>query len=225
MSTLHTFGCSLTASTNWPDKLANRLGLSLINHAVPAGDNLTQIRRFKDNILNNKIDRNDHVLWEITYLNRLGFRLSEDHHFFTKHKDNVKINHNFHNTSINLVDGKRHVDYVAFNEDWYDVNWYIQNVSEMLSELLYTIRIANERTQGKCLVWFAENNIFENDFTKKNFLSYLKDNAIDYIDYETSSLMSWTKENNFPLDDDGMHPASTVYEDYSQKFLQPRIKA
>ena len=69
MSTLHTFGCSLTASTNWPNKLADRLRLSLVNHSVPAGDNLTQIRRFKDQLLENKINSNDHIIWQITYLN------------------------------------------------------------------------------------------------------------------------------------------------------------
>jgi hypothetical protein len=105
MSTLHTFGCSLTASTEWPKNLAERMDLSLFNHAVPAGDNITQIRRFKDQFLNNRIKAQDYVIWEITYLNRLGFRLSADHHFYTKHKANEKVKHNFHITSINVVDG------------------------------------------------------------------------------------------------------------------------
>ena len=43
-----------------------------------------------------QINKNDYFIWEITYLNRTGFRLSHDHHFYTKNKENPKIKHNFH---------------------------------------------------------------------------------------------------------------------------------
>ena len=85
--TLYSFGCSLTKD-NWPSNLAKNIGFSCINAAVGAGDNLTQIKRFTDLFLNDSISENDYVIWEITYLNRLGFRLSPDHHFYIKNKDN-----------------------------------------------------------------------------------------------------------------------------------------
>lgn len=223
MNTLHTFGCSLTASTDWPDNLAKNMKYQIHNHALPAGDNMTQVRRFKDCVLQDRIKKDDFVLWEITYLNRLGFRLSRDHHFFTSNKDNEKVNFNFHTDLKNIVDETQHVDYVAFNEEWYNANWYVQNINEMLSELLFAIKIANERTMGKCLVWFAENNIFENKITRKNFLNFLNDNKIRFVDYDSLGLMSWVKDNNFDLDIDGMHPTSKVYNHFATTILKPNM--
>lgn len=223
MNTLHTFGCSLTASTDWPDNLAKNMKYQIHNHALPAGDNMTQVRRFKDCVLQDRIKKDDFVLWEITYLNRLGFRLSRDHHFFTSNKDNEKVNFNFHTDLKNIVDETQHVDYVAFNEEWYNANWYVQNINEMLSELLFAIKIANERTMGKCLVWFAENNIFENKITRKNFLNFLNDNKIRFVDYDSLGLMSWVKDNNFDLDIDGMHPTPKVYNHFATTILKPNM--
>lgn len=223
MNTLHTFGCSLTASTDWPNNLANDMKCYFHNHALPAGDNITQVRRFKDCVLQDKIKKEDFVVWEVTYLNRLGFRLSPDHHFFTNNRDNKKVNHNFHTDLENIVDGTHHVDYVGFNEEWYDTNWYVKNINDMLSELLYAFKIANERTMGKCLVWFAENNIFENDLTKRNFLNFLDTNSISFVDYDSFGLMSWVKDNNFDLAPDGMHPSQEVYNRFANTILKPRI--
>lgn len=222
MGTLHTFGCSLTASTDWPKNLAKQLGHKLQNHGVPAGDNTTQVRRFKDCILNQSVDAQDLVIWEVTYLNRLGFRLSPDHHFFTRNKDNEEVNINFHKSSKNIVDGEMHIDYVAFNEDWYDVNWHVQNVGEMLTDLLFCFKIANEKTHGGCLVWFADNNIFEDKHSKDNFMAFLTSEKIKIVDYDLG-LMNWTRENNHNLGPDGMHPAPEIYNLYAQTIIKPRI--
>ena len=222
MGTLHTFGCSLTASTDWPKNLAEQLGRKLKNHGVPAGDNTTQVRRFKDCILNQSVDAQDLVIWEVTYLNRLGFRLSPDHHFFTRNRDNKDVNINFHRSSKNIVDNEMHIDYVSFNEDWYDVNWHVQNVSEMLTDLLFCFKIANETTRGGCLVWFAENNIFEDNNTKDNFMAFLRNKKINMVDYDLG-LMNWTRGNNYNLAPDGMHPASEIYNLYAETVIKPRI--
>ena len=106
MNTLHTFGCSLTATevSHWTKRLAEDLNYRINNCAVPAGDNLTQCRRFKDLVLRNKVQKGDYILWEVTYLNRLGFRLSQDHNFYLDNKDNPDVNHNFHTHLPNLID-------------------------------------------------------------------------------------------------------------------------
>lgn len=222
MRTLHTFGCSLTASTGWPNNLARQLGYRSHNHGVPGGDNVTQIRRFKDNVLLKNMHEEDLVVWEVTYLNRLGFRLSHDHHFYTANKDNSEINHNFHMTQKNIVDHKQHIDYVSFNEDWYDVNWYVQNVGDMLTDLLFAIKISNDITDHGCLVWFADNNIFEDNTTRNNFMDYLKDQQVKTVDYDLS-LMNWVRQNKYALAPDGMHPSPEVYNLYAEKVLKPRI--
>ena len=224
MKNLHTFGCSLTASTKWPNALAQRCNYQINNHAVPAGDNMTQIRRFKNLILHKKINEDDFIIWEITYLLRLGFRLPPDHHFTTRNFNNTDITKNFHTHLPNIIDNQLHIDYVAFNKDWYDVNWYVQNINETLSELLYCFIIAKTIVKDNLVIWFAENNIFENEEQKKNFLVYLDDNGIRYLDYNNESLMSWVKKNNYELATDLLHPTEEIYNLYANTFLFPKIK-
>ena len=223
MNTLHTFGCSLTASTDWPNMLARKTGYKIANHAVPAGDNMTQVRRFKDLVLHHKIKEEDHIIWEITYLDRLGFRLSPDHHFFLNNKDNKIVKHNFHTHLTNILDNQLHQDYVAFNEEWYDTNWYVQNINEMLTDILFACKIGNNLTKGKVLVWFAQNNIFEDQTIESKFINYLDSNNIKHLDYEKQSMMSWVNENNYELADDKMHPSQKIYELYCETFLYPKI--
>ena len=223
MPKLYSFGCSLTAN-DWPGKLAQDIGFDCNNVAVGAGDNLTQIRRFKDLFLIDSITQDDYIVWEVTYLNRLGFRLSPDHHFYVKNKDNKTVNFNFHTFNKNLIDDTYHIDYVAFNKEWYDTNWYVQNTNQMLTELLFALKLANSVTNGKLLVWFAQNNIFESTDIEENFISYLDKNKIEHLDYKTESLVSWITENNHPLGRDNMHPTDNIYQLYYKTFMLSKIK-
>jgi hypothetical protein len=223
MNTLHTFGCSLTASTDWPNKLAHRTGYKIANHAVPAGDNMTQVRRFKNLILHNKIKNTDYIIWEITYLDRSGFRLSPDHHFFLNNKDNKEVKHNFHTHLTNILDNQLHLDYVAFNKEWDDTNYYVQNINEMLTDLLFAFKTTNDLTKGNVLVWFAQNNIFQDQTTELTFINYLDANNIKHLDYKKQSMMSWVNDNNYELADDKMHPHPRIYELYCETFLYPQI--
>ena len=220
---LYSFGCSLTAN-GWPEKLSKHIGFHCVNVAVGAGDNLTQIRRFKDLFLNNSISKNDYVIWEITYLDRLGFRLSSDHHFYLRNKDNNAINFNFHKFNKNMLDDSYHIDYVSFNKEWYETNWYVKNVNQMLTELLFALILANQLTEGKLLIWFAQNNIFESYKIEEKFISCLDKNKIEHLDYKKESLMSWVYDNNYSLASDKMHPTDNVYELYYETFILPRIK-
>lgn len=220
---LYSFGCSLTKDS-WPSNLAKNIGFSCINAAVGAGDNLTQIKRFTDLFLNDSISENDYVIWEITYLNRLGFRLSPDHHFYIKNKDNNIVNRNFHKFNKNILDDSYHIDYVAFNKEWHETNWYVQNINQMLIELLFVLKLINHITKGKLLVWFAQNNIFESTNVEEKFISYLDKNKIEHLDYKKESLMSWVIDNNYSLSGDNMHPSQDVYNLYYKTFILPRIK-
>jgi hypothetical protein len=224
MNKIYTFGCSLTANS-WPKNLAKSLGYDLENFALGAGDNITQYRRFQDLYMNNQINKNDYFIWEVTYLNRTGFRLSPDHHFYTKNKENPKVKHNFHLSKFqNILDNKSHIDYVAFNNEWYDVVWYTQNIDQMLSELLYNLKICNEISNNNLIVWFAENNIFEFETQKKNFINFLDKQKIKHLNYESESLMSWVKDNNYYLDQVELHPTPKIYELFVNKFIKPIIK-
>ena len=224
MNTLHTFGCSLTATevSHWTKRLAEDLNYRINNCAVPAGDNLTQCRRFKDLVLRNKVQKGDYILWEVTYLNRLGFRLSQDHNFYLDNKDNPDVNHNFHTHLPNLIDNTYHNDYVAFNEKWYNTNWQMQNINEMLTSLLYHFTVAKNLVNNNILIWFADH-IFENEIQQNNFIKYLDRHDIKHVDYTTQSLMPWISKNGHALGVDQMHPADESYDLYYKEFLKLKM--
>ena len=205
MNTLHTFGCSLTATevSHWTKRLAEDLNYRINNCAVPAGDNLTQCRRFKDLVLRNKVQKGDYILWEVTYLNRLGFRLSQDHNFYLDNKDNPDVNHNFHTHLPNLIDNTYHNDYVAFNEKWYNTNWQMQNINEMLTSLLYHFTVAKNLVNNNILIWFADH-IFENEIQQNNFIKY------GFDPLETPSFEIAENIGSFLAEDDS-NPMSDVF--------------
>jgi hypothetical protein len=220
MAKLFTLGCSLTYSSQWPENLAKKYNLELKKLAVPAGDNVTQCRRFIDLFLRDQVNNEDIILWQITYLDRMGFRLSPDHHFL-EYTNGIK--HHLHTFETNLFDSKKHLDYVPFNHEWYEVWYYLKNQTQTLQELLFTLIIANQKVANKCLIWFAQDNLFI-DNHEKTFCSMLDKHDISHLDYDTESLMSWVYRNSYPLAKDGMHPTETIYQKYVETFLEEYVK-
>lgn len=220
MQKLFVFGCSLTHSSSWSTNLAKKLGLDLVNLAVPAGDNTSQCRRFIDLFLHNKINYDDIILWEVTYIDRMSFRLAPDHHFLN---DSKSVTHNLHTLENNLFDGNKHADYVAFNHKWYETWYYIKNTTQMLQELVFTLIMANQLVNNKCLIWFAQNNLFENN-QEKIFCDLLNKHNVLHLDYKTQSLMSWIHQNSLPLAADKMHPTEPGYQTFVEKFIEDPIK-
>jgi hypothetical protein len=221
MATLFVFGCSLSHSSSWPQTLAKKFDLDLVNCAVPAGDNVTQCRRFIDLFLQDCIKNEDIIIWEITYLDRMGFRLRPNHPFYNNAD---KVKHNLHSFKPNLFDNNTHSDYVAFNHEWYDVWYYLKNTTQTLQELIFTLTTANKIVDNKCLVWFAQNNLFDDD-QDKVFCKLLDKNNIQHLDYYTQSMISWIKQHNLPLAADKMHPTEAVYQKFIETFVEDYVKS
>lgn len=205
----HVFGCSLSEQIAWPN--------NFVVHALGAGDNTTMCRRYQDAFLN-KLSPNDNILWEVTYPNRLGFRLSPEHHFYQTYKHDKTFR--FHKSEPNIIDNQHHIDYVAFNKDWYETNYYVANINQELQNLLFHLIIANKN--NNLLVWFADYNMMDTE-TFNKFIVVLKNNNIKYIEPETS-IMTWVKNKNYPLADDGMHPQDDAYIEYRDTILLPNVK-
>ena len=220
MTKLFIFGCSLSHSSLWPQTLSKKFDLELVNLALPAGDNLTQCRRFIDLFLNDIITPNDIIIWEITYLDRMGFRLRPNHHFY---KNSHNVEHNLHSFQKNLFDNVKHYDYVAFNHEWYDVWYYLKNTTQTLQEIVFTLTMANKIVNNKCLIWFAQNNIFEDD-QGEIFCNLLDKNNICHLNYNTQSIMSWVNDNGLPLAHDKMHPTEIVYQRFVETFIESHMR-
>ena len=214
---IHVFGCSLSHGIWW-DKFIKEHQFNV--NAIPAGDNTTQSRRFQDLVVNNGLHKNDFVLWQVTYPGRMGFRLSPDHHFVKKNMGKSDVAKNLHKAHYkNLLDETVHLDYVAFNKEWYNTFYFVENVNQELQQLLYNINIANKITNGKTLVWFAQADMFT-DKTDIKFTNVLSHNNIDQLPLK-DSIMTWAKDKNVEMDKESLHPSPMSYKLYvDTKFLR-----
>jgi len=216
---IHVFGCSLSHGIWW-DKFMPEYKFNI--NAVPAGDNTTQSRRFQDLVINDQLDENDFVLWQVTYPGRMGFRLSPEHHFIKKNINKSDVVKNLHKAHYkNLLDDTTHLDYVAFNKEWYNTFYFVENVNQELQQLLYNINIANKMTSGKTLVWFAQADMFTDNRDIK-FTNVLSHNNIDQLPLK-DSIMTWAKENNVDMDKESLHPSPMSYKLYVDTKLKPKI--
>tara|TARA_R100000388_G_scaffold85994_1_gene65260 strand:+ start:105 stop:761 length:657 start_codon:yes stop_codon:yes gene_type:complete len=215
---IHIFGCSLSHGILWSECFDHTQQFKI--HAVPAGDNTTQYRRFQDCVLNNTIQHDDCIIWQVTYPNRLGFRLSPQHDFYQAHKDDDTVKHNFHSIEPNILDKSNHVDYVAFNEKWYETFYYAENINQELQSLLFHMLIAKQKVKNKILVWFAQSDMTDiiDDIT-----GFLKQHAIKFID-KSNSIIDWTKRNNLPMDKKDLHPTIQSYNMYVNQIIKPAME-
>ena len=216
---IHVFGCSLSHGIWW-DKFMNEYQFNV--HAIPAGDNTTQCRRFQDLVINDGLHEDDFVLWQVTYPGRMGFRLSPEHHFVKRNMSKPDVAKNLHKAHYkNLLDDTVHLDYVAFNKEWYNTFYFVENVNQDLQQLLYNIKIANKITNGKILVWFAQADMFT-DNTDVKFIDVLSQNSINQLPLN-DSIMTWAKDNNVDMDKESLHPSPMSYKMYVDTKLKPKI--
>ena len=204
----HVFGCSLSHGIDWPE--------DFVVHAVEAGDNTTMCRRYQD-IFFSDLSSSDNILWEVTYPNRLGFRLEPTHHFYESNSNNKDMW--FHTALPNILDKQSHIDYVNFNKDWYETYYFCANINQELQNLLYHIVSASKN--NFVYVWFAQADLMDVELLE-NFLSVLEKHNIKYL-HPNKGIMTWAKENAYPFAPDG-HPTKLAYDTYRDKYLIPYVK-
>jgi len=216
---IHIFGCSLSHGIWWDRFVTDHQS---VVYAVPAGDNTTQCRRFQDLIINDKVDENDFVLWQVTYPGRMGFRLHPRHHFVESNGHRKDVTKNLHRSVYkNILDQETHFDYVAFNKEWYNTFYYVENVNQELQSLLYNIKIADKITKKKTVVWFAQQDMFHPTVAEK-FLYFLYENQIDHIPLE-NAIMTWAQRIKVSMDKESLHPTPISYKMYVDTILKPKI--
>jgi hypothetical protein len=216
---IHIFGCSLSHGIWWDRFVTNHQS---VVYAVPAGDNTTQCRRFQDLVVANGISENDFVLWQVTYPGRMGFRLHPRHHFVESNGHRGEVTKNLHQTiHKNILDQEKHLDYVAFNKEWYNTFYYVENVNQELQSLLYNIKIADKITKKKTMVWFAQQDMFDHEIAQK-FIGFLDVNDIDHVPLD-KSIMTWAQVNKVRMDKESLHPTAISYKMFVDEILIPKI--
>jgi hypothetical protein len=218
VSKLVTLGCSLTSQCGVNEHLSKLLNLENLDLSYPAGSNQLQVRRLFELFLNNQIEKDDIVYWQITgvYRNYLRLQLDSQQKVDDIQKNNFKdpYHHYTHSKNTNIFDQKNRIEILCNSplvENTFDENDELQN-------LLGTIILLKQYCKNVIVV-FGWKEVMTTA-QEKVFKKLLNDYNIDVVD---EYFLEFSKDRSMPMMDD-MHPSSEAGVLYAQEVIYKKIK-
>lgn len=221
MNKLLTFGCSLTYDIGMKERLAELCGYELLSFAQTAGSNGLQICKFQEYILQNLINKDDIVLWQITSPTRNHVRLYPND---INLQSVCKIQqtefapidrYHYIQNSFNVFDSISRLDMLC-NSPYSLVDF---DSNEQLQNVLCNI-IMCSKIYPKTLVLFGWSEMIS-DHEKNILHNYLNFHKIPFIG---EYYVNWVKDNKLKMWDDDYHPAKESGELFAEQVLYKRIK-
>jgi hypothetical protein len=225
MNKLITLGCSLTHNQGVKEKLAQLLGYELVNLSQSACGNGLQVNRFQEHVLQNKIDKNDIIIWQVTTPVRNAVRLfpnEKNYYEIKKLQDEEftpKDRYHFVQDSFNAFDNISRLDMLC-NSPWskvYTLEYF--DMLEQLQNVLSNIVLCS-KIYPKTLVVFGwyemmnehEHNVFKNYLDMHN-VNYIKEYYLDWV--ISKGLKMW---------DNDKHPDEEAGGEWSKQVLFPKLQ-
>ena len=219
MSKLVTLGCSITSRCGVKERLSKLLNLKNLDLSHSAGSNQLQVKRLFELFLNNQIEKDDTVCWQITsvYRNYLRLELDSQQQVEDIQKSSFKDSYHHHYTyskNKNIFDQKNRIEILCnsplvINE--FDANDELQN-------LLGTIILLKQYCK-KLMVVFGWKEVMSTD-QEKIFKKLLNEYDIDYVD---NYFLEFSKDKNMPMMDD-RHPGLEAGALYAEEVIYKKIK-
>lgn len=231
MSKLFTLGCSLTWGTlGWAGVLSDKIGFELVNSGMYAGSNGLQVRRMHNYIVNNQIDTDDIIIWQVTSQMRAGFSLACDKSWRTildnipdRNPDPNWANCQYYiDAPANFFDGTQHVD-VLSNHPLAEKASTYYDFAQSLEELLSMLILLNNNY--KVLVFVGWPGAL--DDTLMNFTKFIKELKNNNVPHMPESMMEYVINNDLELDENdpsGCHPSWDSSIEYAEKALYPKLQ-
>lgn len=218
MTKLITLGCSITAQTGVKETLSSLLGLENLNLSYSAGSNQLQISRLMELIVNNKINKDDLVYWQITYVGRGYQRLKLDHEATVKKIQETEFKLPYHHYTIsefqNLFDKEKRID-ILCNSPLVQTEF---DEEEEIQKLLGTI-ILLKQLCNKLIIVFGWKRVLSRD-QEKIFKKVLNDNNVNYVE---EYHVDYVKEKNMEMMDDN-HPSAESNSYFAKEVIFEKIK-
>lgn len=217
---LITLGCSLTWDIGVKEKLSTLTDRTLISLAQTAGSNGLQINKFHEYVLQNEVDTNDIILWQITSPTRNAVRLypsSENRKlvYDIQKNDFTPIDrYHFIENSFNSFDRLQRLDMLCnspLSLVEFDQNEQLQNV--------LTNIILCSKVYPKTLIVFGWKEMFKSD-EMYTFKKYFDKHKVNYIPYYYTN---WVRDNGYGFWDDNKHPDTNAGEQWATKILYPKL--
>jgi len=198
-------------------ELAKLLKADLLNLAHSAGSNQLQINRLHEHVLNNQIDRNDLIYWQITQISRKNDRLQMDRFNEVEQIQKEHFSEKYHHyicQSNNIFDKKKRIDILSNSPllETKDID-----VDQDLETLLSTI-ILTSYFVPKIIVAFGWQKVMES-WRAAIFKTKLKEHNINFLE---ETYLEYVIKNNLEMEDD-MHPARSAGEIFSKKIIHPKL--
>ena len=219
MSKLITLGCSITSQCGVKEHLSKLLNLENLDLSHPGGSNQLQVKRLFELFLNNQIEKNDIVYWQITgvYRNYLRLQLDSQQQVEDIQKNNFKntfYHHYTYSKNKNIFDQKNRIEILCNSplvENEFDEN-------DELQTLLGTIILLKQYCKNIIIVfgWKEVMTIDQETVFKKLLNEY----GINFVD---EYFLEFSKNRNMPMMDD-MHPSSEAGILYAEEVIYKKIK-
>lgn len=214
-------GCSVTHLPEVKEKLASLLNIKLLNLSQSAGSNELQINKLHELLIDNGIDKDDIIYWQITSSIRLSDRVQKN-----KANEVIKIQQQkfngpesrFYHCSFskkNVFDDSHRIDLLC-NSPMIDEESTI-DVNQRLQTLLATI-ILLSKFIPKLLIVFGWKNIMTSS-QYRIFKKYLTQFNIQYVD---EFYVEYAILNKLEMQDD-LHPAESAGAKFAEDVIYPKL--
>ena len=214
---LITLGCSLTHHVGMKEELAELLDIKNLSLAQSAGSNGLQVAKFHEYILQNAIDNEDIILWQITSASRKFTRvypylqtLKQVEETQKNTFDQIDQYHYIKN-SFNVFDQVSRIDLLC-NSPGNTPEDIAQEMQNLLTNIILFSKI-----YPKLLVMFGWSKVL-NQY-QKVFVQQLSKHNVNYVE---EFYLDWVIHNRLDLYDDN-HPAESAGREYAAKILHPKI--
>ena len=221
MTKLFTLGCSLTYNMGWKEYLSEFHDLELVNSAMFAGSNDLQVRRIHSYIVNNQINQEDIIIWQITGQLRHSFSVNcdEEWNFKLENVEKEDADARYYiDAPKNYFSEQVHKDVLSCHPLIKDASEYF-DYNASLEELISTIILLNTKYRVLVIVGW-EGALREDCDNLYKFNQLLKFHQIPHLN---EPFVSWAIRKKLPLAED-LHPTMETSEIYGKTVLYPKLK-
>jgi len=205
----------------WKELLCKKYDFKLVNSAMFAGSNNLQVRRIHSYIVNNQINKDDIIIWQITGQLRFSFSVNCDDEW-TRRLNDIEIEDEnaryYIDAPINYFSNNIHKDVLSNHplikpaSEYFDFN-------QSMEELISTIILLNNTYKILVIIGW-EGALTEASDNYDKFNNLLRNNNVPHL---REAYLAWAIRCKQPLADD-LHPTMEASKTYGETVLFPTLR-
>jgi len=222
---LITLGDSGSLSWGWPGFLSEDINYELINFAISGATNLLQIQLFQDWLLDNNLEKDDIVIWQIGWSNYPVVHIGIEH--WDKVERAERIMKKYMATSQyhlrdNKIDKKPRISLLRNSPILHKfTNRKKSNdVPEVLQNLLFMFNIIKIMCPRLLVVKGKDGMVSDEHW--ENMRNFFLEKNINFLD---KSLHQWCKDRDLEFFPDNEHVTEPSNRIVARELIYPNLKS